>query len=136
MALDDICALPVSDLATPDAILFLWATSPKLAESMKVIESWGFTYRTCAVWDKQKIGMGYYFRQRHELLLVATRGSIPTPAPGDRAASVIAEPREEHSAKPAKFAELIESMYPTLPRIELFCRSPREGWAVWGNQSC
>jgi len=136
MALDDICALPVTDLATPDAILFLWATSPKLAESMRVIESWGFTYRTCAVWDKQKIGMGYYFRQRHELLLVATRGSIPTPAPGDRAASVIVEPREEHSAKPAKFAELIEAMYPTLPRIELFCRSPRDGWAVWGNQSC
>ena len=136
MALDDICALPVTDLATPDAILFLWATSPKLAESMRVIESWGFTYRTCAVWDKQKIGMGYYFRQRHELLLVATRGSIPTPAPGDRAASVIVEPREEHSAKPTKFAELIEAMYPTLPRIELFCRSPREGWAVWGNQSC
>ena len=136
MALDEICALPVADLATPDAILFLWATSPKLAESMRVIESWGFTYRTCAVWDKQKIGMGYYFRQRHELLLVATRGSVPTPAPGDRVASVIVEPREQHSAKPAKFAELIESMYPTLPRIELFCRSPRQGWAVWGNQSC
>jgi len=136
MALDEICALPVSELATPDAILFLWATSPKLAESMRVIESWGFTYRTCAVWDKQKIGMGYYFRQRHELLLVATRGSVPTPAPGDRVASVISEPREEHSAKPAKFAELIEAMYPTLPRIELFCRSPRQGWAVWGNQSC
>lgn len=135
MAIEEICALPVSDLATPDAILFLWATSPKLAESMRVIESWGFTYRTCAVWDKQKIGMGYYFRQRHELLLVATRGSVPTPAPGDRVASVISEPREEHSAKPAKFAELIEAMYPTLPRIELFCRSPRKGWAVWGNQS-
>lgn len=136
MALDEICALPVADLVTPDAILFLWATSPKLAESMRVIESWGFTYRTCAVWDKQKIGMGYYFRQRHELLLVATRGSIPTPSPENRAASVIVEPREEHSAKPAKFAELIESMYPSLPRIELFCRSPRAGWAVWGNQSC
>jgi len=136
MALDEICALPVTDLATPDAILFLWATSPKLAESMRVIESWGFAYRTCAVWDKQQIGMGYYFRQRHELLLVATRGSIPTPAPGDRAESVIVESRKEHSAKPAKFAELIESMYPTLPRIELFCRSPRAGWAVWGNQSC
>lgn len=136
MALAEICALPVADLATPDAILFLWATSPKLAESMQVIDAWGFTYRTCAVWDKQKIGMGYYFRQRHELLLVATRGAIPTPAPGDRAESVIVESRKEHSAKPAKFAELIESMYPTLPRIELFCRSPRAGWAVWGNQSC
>lgn len=136
MLLDDICALPVSDLATPDAILFLWATSPKLAESMRVIEAWGFTYRTCAVWDKQKIGMGYYFRQQHELLLVATRGSIPAPPPDARPSSVFSESRGEHSAKPAQFAEWIEAMYPTLPRMELFCRSPREGWATWGNQSC
>lgn len=136
MSLSDICALPVGELATPDAILFLWTTSPKLAESMKVIDSWGFTYRTCAVWDKQKIGMGYYFRQQHELLLVATRGSIPTPPPENRARSVISEPRGEHSAKPERFAELIEAMYPTLPRIELFSRSPRQGWMAWGNQSC
>lgn len=136
MTLEDICALPVSNLATPDAILFLWATSPKLAESMRVIESWGFNYRTCAVWDKQKIGMGYYFRQQHELLLVATKGSIPTPTPDTRPPSVFSQSRSEHSAKPAQFAEWIEVMYPDLPRIELFCRSPREGWAVWGNQSC
>jgi N6-adenosine-specific RNA methylase IME4/ParB-like chromosome segregation protein Spo0J len=135
MTLDEICALPVDDLATPDAILFLWATSPKLAESMQVIESWGFTYRTCAVWDKQKIGMGYYFRQQHELLLVATRGSIPTPTPEHRPASVFSEARGDHSAKPVQFAAWIEAMYPTLPRIELFCRSPRDGWATWGNQS-
>jgi len=136
MTLDEICALPVDDLATPDAILFLWATSPKLAESMQVIESWGFTYRTCAVWDKQKIGMGYYFRQQHELLLVATRGSIPTPIPEHRPASVFSEARGDHSAKPVQFAAWIEAMYPTLLRIELFCRSPRDGWATWGNQSC
>ena len=135
MTLDEICALPVDDLATPDAILFLWATSPKLAESMQVIESWGFTYRTCAVWDKQKIGMGYYFRQQHELLLVATRGSIPTPTPEHRPASVFSEARGDHSAKPVQFAAWIEAMYPTLLRIELFCRSPRDGWAKWGNQS-
>lgn len=136
MTIDDICALPVAELATPDAILFLWATSPKLAESMRVIEAWGFIYRTCAVWDKKKIGMGYYFRQQHELLLVATKGSIPTPTPETRPPSVFSQCRNEHSAKPSQFAEWIESMYPTLPRIELFCRSPREGWAVWGNQSC
>ena len=77
MTLEQICDLPVSELSAQDAILFLWATSPKLEESMRVIESWGFMYRTCAVWDKQKIGMGYYFRQQHELLLVATKGSMP-----------------------------------------------------------
>lgn len=136
MAIEDICALPIADLATPDAILFLWGTSPKLVEALRVIESWGFTYRTCAVWNKQKIGMGYYFRQQHELLLVATRGSIPAPPPDARPASVFSEARSEHSAKPAQFAEWIEAMYPTLPRMELFCRSPRDGWATWGNQSC
>lgn len=135
MALDDICALPVSQLALDDAVLFLWATSPKLAEAMRVIESWGFTYRTCAVWAKPQIGMGYYFRQQHELLLVAARGSLPTPAPADRPGSVITADRTKHSAKPAEFAAVIEAMYPTLPKIELFCRSPRDGWAVWGNQS-
>lgn len=136
MAIDEICAMPVADISTPDAVLFLWATSPKLREALRVIEAWGFEYRTCAIWDKQKIGMGYYFRQQHELLLVATRGAMPTPAPENRAASVITEPRTEHSVKPAKFAELIEAMYPTLPRIELFCRTPRDGWLAWGNQVC
>lgn len=135
MELDAICALPVSDLATDDAVLFLWATSPKLADAMRVVESWGFTYRTCAVWHKPQIGMGYYFRQQHELLLVATRGSIPAPAPADRPGSVITASRGAHSEKPAEFAELIERMYPTLPKIELFCRSPRSGWSVWGNQA-
>lgn len=134
MDLDSICALNVSGVATDDAILFMWATSPKLAEAMRVVESWGFTYRSSAVWVKPQLGMGYYFRQQHELLLVATRGSMPAPAPGDRPRSVYESPREAHSAKPLAFYEFIESMYPTLPRVELFARMPREGWAGWGNQ--
>jgi N6-adenosine-specific RNA methylase IME4 len=135
MTLDDIRAMNVSGMATDDAILFMWATSPKLAEAMSVIEAWGFTYRSSAVWVKPQLGMGYYFRQQHELLLVATRGSIPAPAPSDRPRSVITADRTEHSQKPTEFAEAIEAMYPTLPKIELFCRSPRAGWAVWGNQA-
>jgi N6-adenosine-specific RNA methylase IME4/ParB-like chromosome segregation protein Spo0J len=135
MTIDEICNMPVSDLATDDAILFMWTTAPKLEEAFKVVSSWGFTYRSCAIWDKQKIGMGYYFRIQHEILLVATRGNIPTPAPADRVSSVISIPRSEHSAKPVDFYEIIEKFYPALPKIELFCRSPREGWAVWGNQS-
>lgn len=135
MDLEAICRLPVRELATDDAVLFLWATSPKLIEALRVIDAWGFTYRTCAVWHKPQIGMGYYFRQQHELLLVATRGSLPAPAPADRIGSVITSDRMAHSAKPAEFAEAIERMYQTLPKIELFCRAPRLGWAVWGNQS-
>lgn len=135
MSLDEICDLPVGDLATPDAILFMWTTSPKLDESLDVVDSWGFTYRTCAVWVKDKIGMGYYFRQQHELLLVCTRGSIPVPPVDARVSSVINAPRTEHSAKPAIVAEIIETMYPELPKVELFCRTPRPGWFVWGNQS-
>ena len=133
MTLDDICALSVP--TTDDAILFLWGTSPKLEEAMLVLQSWGFTYRTCAVWDKQKIGMGYYFRQQHELLLIATKGSFPAPAPENRPPSVFYFERGEHSAKPHEVAEIIEKMYPELPKLEMFCRSAREGWTVWGNQS-
>lgn len=135
MALDEICSLPVSEIAMDDCVLFMWTTSPKLAEAFDVLRAWGFDYRTCAVWDKEVIGMGYYFRQQHELLLVATKGSPITPLPSNRPASVIRSRREEHSKKPALFYELIEQMYGELPRVELFCRSPREGWAAWGNQS-
>ena len=135
MTLDEICALPVSGVAASDAVLFLWATSPKLPEAFRVLEAWGFTYKTCMVWVKDKIGMGYYARQKHELLLIATRGNIPTPAPSDRPPSVIEATRLEHSAKPIEFYEAIERMYPTLERLELFSRSPRHGWAVWGNQA-
>ena len=135
MSLEEICALPVSEIATEDAVLYLWVTSPKLAEGMKVIEAWGFTYRTSMVWVKDRIGMGYWARQRHELILIATRGSPPTPPPAVRPDSVLESARVEHSAKPAAFYEMIERLYPAWPRLEMFCRSPRPGWSVWGNQS-
>jgi len=135
MTLEEICALPVGDVTTDDCVLFMWATSPKLAESMQVVTSWGFTYRTCAVWVKDKIGMGYYFRQQHELLLVATKGKPPTPAPGNRPPSVVASPRGEHSAKPEMVYDIIEAMYPEFSKLEMFCRKARPGWSVWGNQS-
>lgn len=135
MTLDEICALPVGELATADAILYMWATAPKLAECFKVLEAWGFEYRTNAVWDKEVIGMGYHFRNQHEILLVAKRGEIPPPQAGTQPSSVFREKRGEHSAKPHHYYEMIEAAYPQLPKIELFCRSPREGWAVWGNQS-
>ena len=135
MTLEEICAMPVADLATDDSMLYLWATAPKLKECMEVIEAWGFEYRTNMVWDKQKIGMGYHARNQHEILLIAKRGKIPPPEAGKQPSSLISAPRGKHSEKPVEFYEIIEAAYPTLPKIELFCRSPRAGWAVWGNQS-
>lgn len=135
MSLDEICDMPVADIAAENSVLFLWTTSPKLAESLRVISSWGFEYRTCAVWDKERMGMGYYFRQQHELLLVATKGSPGTPDPSARVPSVFRMKRGKHSEKPVNVAAAIESMYPDAKRIELFCRNPLPSWSAWGNQA-
>jgi N6-adenosine-specific RNA methylase IME4 len=135
MSLEELRDLPVSDLAMDDAVLYMWATAPKLAECIDILRAWGFEYRTVAIWDKEVIGMGYHFRNQHELLLVGKRGSIPPPAAGTQPSSVYREKRGDHSAKPHFYYEMIEAAYPQLPKIELFCRSPRAGWSVWGNQS-
>jgi len=74
MILEEIKNLKVP--SADNAVLFLWATAPKLKEALEVIESWGFKYKTCAVWDKEWIGMGYWFRGQHELLLVGIKGKV------------------------------------------------------------
>lgn len=134
LTLEEIKNLPIHNIADNDSVIFLWATSPKLSDALGVIDAWGFQYVTCAVWDKQKIGMGYYFRQQHELLLVGKRGSLPPPQPENRISSVIQYPREEHSKKPEQFYSIIENMYPMFRRIELFARNTRDNWECWGNQ--
>ncbi len=133
MTADELAALAIP--AADDAVLFMWATSPKLAEALSLMGAWDFDYRTCMVWVKDKIGMGYYARQQHELLLIGKRGNIAPPEPADRPSSVIAAPRGQHSAKPAEAYALIERMYPTFARVELFARGAREGWTVWGNEA-
>jgi N6-adenosine-specific RNA methylase IME4 len=102
---------------------------------MQVMDSWGFTYRTCMVWVKDKIGMGYYARQKHELLLIGSRGSLPVPEPQNRPQSVVEAPRTEHSRKPDTFYDIIETMYPEYNKIELFSRERRDQWDCWGNQA-
>lgn len=133
MAHEDIAALDVP--AADDAILFMWATNPKLAEAFDVLDGWGFRYVTNMVWVKDRIGMGYYARSRHELLLIAKRGEPATPAPDARPDSVIEAPRGRHSAKPEQVYGLLERMYPGVPKLEMFCRMPREGWDAWGNEA-
>lgn len=141
MSVEEICELyvPVEE----DAILFLWATSPKLEEALRVITAWGFEYRTNMVWVKAKqieegiekqIGMGYYCREQHELLLIARKGNIAMPDPANRPGSVIISPRTEHSKKPEDVYEIIEHMYPNQSKIELFARKARPGWVGWGDE--
>lgn len=133
--LDVIAARDVAAIAADDSILFLWGIAPMLPHALVVMASWGFDYRAHCIWLKDKIGTGYWFRNKHELLLIGVRGDIPCPAMGLQWPSVIEAPRGEHSAKPEKFAELIECYFPSLPKIELNRRGPpRPGWDAWGNE--
>jgi len=134
MPIEEIYALPVEKIAAPDCILFLWVTTPFLEKGLRVLGAWGFDYRTSMVWVKPSIGPGQWVRQRHEYLLIGVRGHIPTPEGKNKPDSVIEAPRTEHSEKPEVVYEIIERMYPELPKVELFCRNPRIGWVAWGNE--
>lgn len=119
-----------------DCVLFMWATAPKLREAFIVLDGWGFEYKTHAVWDKEKIGMGYWFRGQHELLLVATRGKKSPPEAANRFASVFREAREsKHSKKPQCVYEAIEAMFPGEVKFEMYAREAREGWLQGGNEA-
>ena len=132
---DDICARPVGDIAADDCVLFLWVTVPMLPDALRVMEAWGFSYKSHFIWNKDKIGTGYWNRNKHELLLVGTRGNIPAPAMGEQAHSVIDAPVRMHSEKPVAFYALIEAYFPNLPKIELNARRARPGWKAWGNEA-
>lgn len=132
---EQICARPVKDIAADDCVLFLWATVPMLPDALKVMEAWGFTYKSHCIWAKDRVGTGYWFRNAHEILLVGTRGNIPAPAPGTQWPSTIEAPVGKHSAKPDRFAELIEEYFPNLPKIELNARRARKGWDTWGLEA-
>ena len=133
MDLDAICALPVRSIAEDNAVLFLWVTSPILEESFQVIKSWGFEYKASFIWDKIKHVMGHYNSVRHEFLLICVRGSCP-PDEGKLFDSVQSIERTEHSVKPDKFREIIETLYPYGKKIELFAREQIEGWVTYGNE--
>ncbi len=111
--IEEICfykdknGVPIQTMFAENAILFLWAPQPKIREALQVIDAWGFEYRTGAVWAKDKIGMGYYFREKHELLLIAKKGDIAVPEPQDRQSSIIIAPRLGHSQKPNRVYRII-----------------------------
>lgn len=133
MTITELCAMPIKSITEPDAVLFLWVTSPLLFECAPIIEAWGFKYKTSFVWDKVKHNMGHYNSVRHEFLLICTRGSC-TPDVVKLFDSVQSIERTKHSAKPAEFREMIETLYPHGKRLELFAREANKGWEVYGNQ--
>lgn len=132
MGVDDICALCVP--AADNCVLYLWATAPKMREAMRVVDAWGFDYRTHGVWTKRRLGMGYWFRNQHELLLVGVRGKVSPPAPPLRTSSLIEGVHSAHSKKPECVYEMLERQHPDKRKVELFARNTREGWAHWGNE--
>lgn len=139
MDLEEICALEVP--AAEDAVLFLWATAPKLLEALEVMDSWGFGYKTQAMWDKEKIAArgawrsGYWFLSRHELLLVGTKGRFSPPDPDFLVPSVFCEPRTAHSRKPDSVRQYLEKCFPAdrFSWLELFAREDHQGWTTWGR---
>lgn len=132
MPIEEICALNVP--SNDNSVIYLWATAPKLLEALQVMKSWGFKYKTQAVWDKTWVGMGYWFRGQHEILLVGTKGKFSPPLPSFRESSVYREKKSKHSKKPLYFRNLISKQHPDKSKLELFAREKVEGWDAWGDE--
>ena len=147
MSWEELAALPVSALAAPDCVLFMWSVWPSLPRALETIAAWGFTYKTCGFdWLKAdarqvslfveeipaQVGMGYWTRANSEPCLLATRGH-PKRLNADVRQGIIA-PRREHSRKPDGVHERIERLVAG-PYLELFARQKRPGWTAWGNQT-
>jgi N6-adenosine-specific RNA methylase IME4 len=133
MSIKALCDLPVKEWVERDSVLFLWVTSPLLAECWPVIDAWGFQYKASFVWDKVKHNYGHYNSVRHELLLICTRGSCQ-PESKDLLDSVVQAERGEHSVKPEVFRDIIDQLYPSGRRLEMFARTTVEGWDAWGAE--
>ena len=148
MELEDICALCAGEKspAIDDAVLYFWRKANNVEQALRVIHAWGFEPKSEMIWDKVHIGNGRWVRDRHEVLMICTRGSVPAPVPGENPQSLYREAKCEHSRKPVWFAEQITKIYPDLPKLELFQRKQSlikgdirlkrgSGWKFWGFES-
>jgi N6-adenosine-specific RNA methylase IME4 len=142
MKLEEIAGLPVGDLTTTTAHLYLWCPNAMLPEGLAVMREWGFNYKSNLVWHKVRKdggsdgrGVGFYFRNVTELILFGVRGkNARTLAPGRSQVNLLATRKREHSRKPDEQYDIIESCSPG-PYLELFARGARRRWTVWGNQA-
>ncbi len=139
---DEIAALPIAEVASVPAHLYLWVPNALLPQGLRVMESWGFEYKTNIVWHKLRKdgasdgrGVGFYFRNVTELLLFGIRGkNARTLAPGRRQVNYMGTRKREHSRKPDEQYDIIEACSPS-PYLELFARGSRHQWSSWGNQA-
>ena len=140
MTIQDICNLQVDKIADKNCVLFMWMTFPTLVEGLKVLEAWGFNYKTVAfVWIKQNKktptlfwGLGFWTRANAEICILAVKGKPKRISA--KVHQVIISPIEEHSKKPNETRKRIVELLGDLPRIELFARQKTKGWDVWGNE--
>ncbi len=141
LTLEEIISIPVSETASDTAHLYLWIPNALLAEGLKVMQGWGFKYKTNLIWYKvrkdggpDRRGVGFYFRNVTEMILFGVRGkNARTLQPGRTQENIIVQRKREHSRKPDEQYDLIEAC--SKPNfLEMFARGSRENWYCWGNQ--
>lgn len=132
LTVDELCELPVRELAADAAHLHLWTTNAFLFDCPRIFDAWGFEFRSSFVWCKSEMGIGNYWRNSHEILLTAIRGDAKR-FNDHSLVSWLETGRGRHSAKPEQVRHFIERASPG-PYLELFGRSPADKWTVWGNQ--
>jgi N6-adenosine-specific RNA methylase IME4 len=141
MTTDDLCKLPISNIADKNCALIMWVTNPLLPDGLTVMDAWGFKYKTIAfVWHKTYskfpfktwCGLGNYTRGGAEICLLGIRGSMKRVHKS--VYQIQRSPVENHSKKPAWVRDSIVKLFGGLPRIELFAREKTSGWDVWGDQ--
>ena len=135
MALDEIAAMPVGEVAARDALLLLWTTVPLRHRADEIVRAWGFRSVSELTWPKGRIGTGYWARNAHEPCIIAKRGRFKCPRPALFPTSIIPGSRREHSRKPEWVQDTIDERLPDASKLELFGRRPRAGWTVWGNDT-
>lgn len=144
MSTDAICKLPIKNIATNNAILFMWATFPNIPAALEVIKQWGFIYKTAAfVWVKKNkrsdslfCGMGAYTRANAEVCLIAVSKNTKATqiVKSHSVHQIVQHSVEEHSKKPSEVRERIVKLLGDLPKIELFARQQVDNWDCWGNE--
>ncbi len=130
--------LEVQRITSEDSHAYIWTTNNYLPSALKVMDAWGYVYKTMITWSKDRMGLGQYFRGMTEHCLFGVRGMIPyrtNEATGKRAQgrTVFNAVRTDHSRKPSQMRDMIELVSP-YPYLEMFARVSHEGWSVWGNE--
>ena len=134
--------LPVGDISLTNAVLFLWTTDAHLPLALRVMEAWGFRYRTIAfewlkrtVRDRPVFVMGNWTNKSVELCLLGTRGRVHAFLEDRTVRQLVEARRVKHSAKPDEVRRRIVQMFGDAgPRIELFARERHDGWDAWGDE--